>query len=364
MWVAQLEVHNLRNLREVEVQLEPGLNIFYGRNAQGKTSLLEAVGLVARARSFRTEETRGIIRRGAAFAEARANIEDGDRRNRLSVRIGENGRQLTVDGRDVAPREYYGRLEVAVYSTERLRVIRGGKRERRQFIDRAAGALWPAYRQVARDFDRALRQRNAALESGSPDSGSWTDRFIELGATLRQRRSDYVRRLAGRLSAGYRPARESYLVSVEPELGEAAEDRHRERLATEIERLAARERAARRSLAGPHRDGISFSVDGEDIASASAGQARSLLLALDPRQPRHLPTRRPEPLCGGAPGRSRLRAGSGAERDSRPVHRGRASRAQTLVTTCPPRLGGPAWPGPDSTRAAVPGVSGRPEGAT
>ena len=280
MWVAQLEVHNLRNLAEVEVQLEPGLNIFYGRNAQGKTSLLEAVGLVARARSFRTEETRGIIQRGAGFAEARATVEDGTRKNRLSVRIGEDRRLLSVDGREVAPREYYGRLEVAVYSTERLRVIRGGKRERRQFIDRAAGALWPTYRQVARDFDRAHRQRNAALERGSADIGSWTDRFIELGATLRQRRSDYVRRVAGRLSAGYRPAQESYRISVEPDLGDAAEDRHREQLAAEIERIAARERAAQRSLAGPHRDEVSFNVDDEDIEAASAGQIRSLLLAV------------------------------------------------------------------------------------
>ena len=280
MWVAQLEVHNLRNLGEVEVRLAPGLNIFFGRNAQGKTSLLEAVGLVARARSFRTEETRGIIQRGAGFAEARANVEDGDRKNRLSVRIGEDGRRLSVDGREVPPREYYGRLDVAVYSTERLRVIRGGKRERRQFVDRAAGALWPAYRQVARDFDRVLRQRNASLASGSADLGSWTERFIELGATLRQRRSDYVRRLSDRLSAGYRPARESYRVSVEPDLGEDAADRHREHLAAEIERVVARERAAQRSLAGPQRDEISFRVDDQEIEAASSGQTRSLLLAV------------------------------------------------------------------------------------
>ncbi len=280
MWVAQLQVRNVRNLRQVDVRLEPGLNIFHGRNTQGKTFLREAVGLVARARSFRTDETRGVIQRGERFGEALASVDDGTRKSLLSVRIGEDARELLVDGRAVAPREYYGRLEVAVYSTERLSVIRGGKRDCRQFIDRAAGALWPAYRQLARDVERVLCQRNAALETRGADLASWTERLVELGATLRPRRSDYVRRLAARVRLGYRPAQEWYEVSVEPDFGEAAADRYREQLAKDIEGVAARERVAQRTLAGPHRDTVKFSVVVEDIEAASAGQIRSLLLAL------------------------------------------------------------------------------------
>ncbi|HEY2943168.1 MAG TPA: AAA family ATPase, partial [Vicinamibacteria bacterium] len=60
-----MEVRDLRNVREASLELSPGLNVLVGRNAQGKTSLLEAVGLLARGRSFRTEETETLIRRGA-----------------------------------------------------------------------------------------------------------------------------------------------------------------------------------------------------------------------------------------------------------------------------------------------------------
>src|SRR5688572_17419895 len=71
VYVERLEVRDLRNIREVSLELEPGLNVFVGRNAQGKTSLLEAVALLARGRSFRTERVQQIIRRGAAVSRAR-----------------------------------------------------------------------------------------------------------------------------------------------------------------------------------------------------------------------------------------------------------------------------------------------------
>ena len=68
-WVKNLAINDLRNIREASVELHPGLNVFCGRNAQGKTSLLEAVGLLARGRSFRTEDAPSLIRRGRRINE-------------------------------------------------------------------------------------------------------------------------------------------------------------------------------------------------------------------------------------------------------------------------------------------------------
>jgi DNA replication and repair protein RecF len=154
-------------------------------------------------------------------------------------------------------------------------------RERRQFVDRSASVLWPAYRQLVRDYERVTQQRNAALEAGGPALEAWDERLVELGAALRQRRGEYVARLRQALRSGYRPTEEVYDVSIRPQspaptLAEASS-------ALQLE-LAARRRdelRVRRSLVGPHRDAITFLVDGVDAAdSASAGQARSLLLAL------------------------------------------------------------------------------------
>jgi DNA replication and repair protein RecF len=278
VWVRRLRIRDLRNIQDETVDLHPGLNVFFGRNAQGKTSLLEAVGLVARGRSFRTDDAPSAIRRGAEGLVARADAGE-DTAAALEVELQPGRRAFRVDGRDVAPREYHGRLEVVVYSTDRLRVVRGSMRDRRQFLDRQAAALWPSYRAELRQFERVLLQRNAALESRRRDEAAWTERFVECGTRLRQRRAAYAARLTAALAEGFRPGNERYEVHVRGRAG-LAPDAPAE-LAEEIAQALPRERAAGRSLAGPHRDTVDLRLDGRDVAEgASSGQARSFLLAL------------------------------------------------------------------------------------
>jgi len=280
VWVSQLAVKDLRILREVDISLHPRLNVFTGGNAQGKTSLLEALGVLARGRSFRTDSAGNLIRRGADGLRARATAGEDGHFADLEVAIATDERRFTVDGRPVPPREYNGRLEVVVYSSDRLRVVRGTMRDRRQFFDRSAAALWPAYRALLRDFERVLLQRNRALRDGSFDLPVWTERLAELAARVRHRRAAYVARLSAALQAGFRPLHEHYEVTVEP-LSASDEPAERDALLEELRRLTPRERVAGRSLAGPHRDAIRLLIDGRDAAlEASAGQARSLLLAL------------------------------------------------------------------------------------
>jgi DNA replication and repair protein RecF len=276
-----MEIADVRNLRDVRLALDPGLNVFMGRNAQGKTTLLETVALLARGRSFRTDEVATLVRRGAERLTARGMSRSGERGTQLEVEISASERHLRVDGREVPPRAYQGRLEVSVYSTDRLRVVRGSMRERRQYVDRQAAALWPAYRQVLREYDRVLLQRNAALQRHGGDLGAWDERLCAVGARLRHRRACYVQRLQTSLATGFAPRGERYAIAVAPGPlagGEAAQE---EALRSEIEAQRPLEQRAGRSLAGPHRDAVTLTVDGHDASAfASSGQARSLLLAL------------------------------------------------------------------------------------
>jgi len=279
VWVESLAVRDFRNIHEAALDLHPGINVFHGRNAQGKTSLLEAVGVLSRGRSFRTEDTPSMIRRGASGLVARGLESGAAGAGQLEVELQPQRRVFRVDGRDVSPREYQGRLEVIVYSTARLRVVHGSMRDRRSFLDRQAAALWPSYRAELRTFERLLQQRNAALEGRSADLPAWTERFVESGARLRHRRALYAERLTTALGAGFRPDGESYAVRLSSR--PASEEDSRRALVAELSSLATRERAAGRSLAGPHRDGVALLLDGRDAAEgASSGQARSLLLAL------------------------------------------------------------------------------------
>ncbi len=278
-WVERLAIRDLRNIHEATLELHPAVNVFHGRNAQGKTSLLEAVGLLARGRSFRTEHAASMIRSGAAALLAQARGDERGVAETLEVELRQAQRLYRLDGREVAPRDYRGRLEVVVYSTDRLRVVHGPMRERRLYLDRQASALWPSYQAELRVFERLLTQRNAALAAGARDTDVWTERFVESAVRLRRRRAQYAARLTDALATGFRPAGESYAVRCfEPP---ASEEESSRQLARELEALAGRERSAGRTLAGPHRDAVALLIDGEDAAlTASSGQARSLLLAL------------------------------------------------------------------------------------
>lgn len=276
-----MEVRDLRNIGEATVELAPGLNVFVGRNAQGKTTLLEAVALLARGRSFRTDETDSLVRHGAHRLRACGLAQRADRRETaLEVEVGSGERHLRVDGKEVTPRSYHGHLEAVVYSTDRLKVIRGPMRERRLYLDRAGAALWPGYRKAATDYERVLRQRNAALGRGGAELSAWTERLLETAAELRSRRAGYVDRLQGCLRSGLSLAQERYDVSLRPP-PLASRDQERERLAQQLQETRQEERRAGRTLAGPHRDQVRLDLDGQDASqAASSGQARSLLLAL------------------------------------------------------------------------------------
>jgi DNA replication and repair protein RecF len=328
-----MAVKDLRNIERAELELGPGLNVFMGRNAQGKTSLLEAVGLLARGRSFRTEATATLIRRGQAGLSASGVCQGDGGETRIEVEVNATGRRLRVDGRDLTPQRFQGRLDVVVYATDRLRVIRGPMRERRQFLDRGAAALWPAYRQALRDFERVVRQRNAALETGGRGLDAWNDRLIETGADLRQRRGTYVARLQTALERNRGHGGEAYAIRLAPQAPVASDVVARAQLAQEIEATRGAERRARLTLAGPHRDAVEISVDGQEAQTvASSGQARSALLALTLAT---LDLYREE---NGRPGIALLDDLDSEldEERTRGVCRDVAERSQALVTTAHP----------------------------
>lgn len=279
MWVSDLRIRDVRNIESAEIALAPGLNVFVGDNAQGKTTILESVGLIARGRSFRAADARAMIRHGAPSLNASAVAREGSHDAALGIELTDDTKSFRLNGREVPPRDYRGRLEVAVYCGDRLRVLTGGMRERRLFLDRGAAALWPAAARVQREFERVLSQRNAALERRAPEQETWDERFAALGGELRDRRARYAARLAHEMRDGFRPAGEHYAIRIDPEpLADAEAEQHRLRGA--LKDTCAAERAAGRSLAGPHRDAVSMTVDDRDLAEASAGQARSLLLAV------------------------------------------------------------------------------------
>ena len=332
-------MRDLRNIRDAQVALEPGLNVFVGRNAQGKTSLLEAVALLARGRSFRTERVAALIRRGARLrARDRRREQPRPRASTLAVEVRPRRPRAPRGRPPGAARGLPGPAGGGRVLDRPAAGVRGPMRERRTYLDRGAAALWPAYQQAA----ARLRARGAAAQralwnAAGRDLDGWDERLVELGgAAASPARATTPRAWAWRSRRAFRPEGERYdmelVLAAAPAADEAAQ---RERPARRKSRAARRdEQRARRSLVGPHRDAVrpddrrggrgASSVLGtgaQPAAGADAGDAR------------------------GVPRGARRRRGGAARRPGFRARRARAQRScaakwrergQALVTTAHP----------------------------
>jgi DNA replication and repair protein RecF len=277
----------LRSLEDVSVELDPGIVSLIGPNGAGKTNFLEALyfGLVGR--SFRTSDRRELIPFGASFARAEVSVrdEDGVERRLLASVSRTEGRRHLLDGSPADPATLArNRPPVAVFSPDRLALVKGPPAERRAHLDQFVAARWPSRSELRLRFGQALAQRNALLSrlaagSGSGDAlGVWDATLAEAAAPLVAARTEAVRELASSFASTAEELGLSGGATVEyaPRAAGSAEE-IREGLA---ERRPQDLRMGRSSW-GPHLDELKISLGGRALRRyGSQGQQRAALLAL------------------------------------------------------------------------------------
>jgi len=292
MILQSLEVSNFRNLTG-KVSWGSGLNIIYGNNGQGKTNWLEAIHVLSRTKSFRTQRLQEAIRFSSDNASISGQVFSGNDLHRdLGITLRENTKAILVNGKREQLARYLGLLQVFTFSADQLEIVRGMPEARRHFIDRGVASLRPAYVQTVSDYNKVLKQKNRILQDASEQERGldqvrslitpWNEQQIRLGAEIHQARVDYTERLRGALERTLFERAEleiRYASSLESK-GDV--DKYEALLRERLELRLPAEVAAGRSLIGPHRDDLSIRLDGHEMrAYGSSGQQRSALLLLD-----------------------------------------------------------------------------------
>jgi len=284
--VAAVEARPLRSLSEVRVELDAGIVSLIGPNGAGKTNLLEALYFALTGRSFRTSDRRELIPFGGQLARAEAVVRDEDgieHRLLASVSRGE-GRRHLLDGDPADPAELArSRPPVAVFSPDRLALVKGPPAERRAHLDRYVAARWPTRAGLRQRFGQALAQRNALianLAAGRPagDLEVWDAALADAAALLIAARAEAVAELAQPFAAAAADlglAGGGTLEYAPRARGDAAAIR-----AGLAERRGADLRLGRTSW-GPHLDELKLSTADKSLRRyGSQGQQRTALLAL------------------------------------------------------------------------------------
>ena len=310
MRVTHLSLTDFRNYAQAEVPFGAGPNLIVGRNGQGKTNLVEALGFLSTLSSHRVSQTGAMVRSGEDSAIIRARLEYNGRDILAEVQINRSGLNRAQINRSVIKtRELPRYFSSVLFAPEDLALVRGDPSGRRRFLDQLLVLRNPRLSGVLADYDRVLKQRNTLLKSARASGlkttqlgtlDIWDERLVALGSEIIDARADLVAQLMPPLHNAYKSvagadhgpnlvASLSILGADEesdenaspaaapPAVGSATADTFRTALAG----LRRKELDRGMTLAGPHRDDLVFELNNLPAKGyASHGESWSFALAL------------------------------------------------------------------------------------
>ncbi|MBE2203295.1 MAG: DNA replication and repair protein RecF [Chthoniobacterales bacterium] len=281
--LTDLRLRDFRCFDALEIFPGPGRTFVLGENAQGKTSILEAICVLLRLQSPRTTATAETIR----FGRDRFCLDGHFSEVHLRLHYSSEGREMFLDSKPQARTEdYLDVARVAWFANTDLELVRGGGSGRRRYLDFLGIQCLPGYRKSLRAYEKALRSRNALLKDNRPrrEIEAFDPPLIEAG--------DFLLGARRRLCEALAPLAESACREIsggDDALEISCRSGAEGPLAEALTHTRAEEMRLRQTHVGPHRDDLKLLLNGRDAAGfASEGQQRGIALALKLAQARHL----------------------------------------------------------------------------
>ena len=315
MHLTHLSLKNFRNYADTELALGPGLTVFRGANAQGKSNLLEAVILLSLTKSTRAEHERDVIRL-ASLAEVPYTRVSGTAQrhggDQIEVQVdmalapGERDatvfqKRIRVDGVPRAAGHAVGAIAAVPFSAEDLGIVTGSPANRRRFLDVLLSQANRDYLRTLQRYQRVITQRNQLLRrireglAHVPELDYWDVELCRMGAQLtawRREATDALALLAAAAYAAMAPHDGPMAVTYTPSIDhDGAPEEIAAHAAGMLAERRRREVQMAQSLVGPHRDDVTLTVGGLDVGQfGSRGQVRTAALSLRLAEAGHLRT--------------------------------------------------------------------------
>lgn len=294
MYVKSIKLINFRNYSNLDIELNSNLNIFLGKNAQGKTNLLESIYLCSSGKSYRTNRDKELINldKDKAYIGLEVNKENHNKKIEIKFER-DSSKRIRINKVETEKlNDLIGQLNVVIFSPEDLKLIKEGPGERRGFIDNELSQIRPRYRYNINRYGKILIQRNNLLKSIQFDKNKlkllevWDDQLATIGTEIIISRIDFIRKISQisqnihkKITNGIENLEISYLPSFsldeidKESIKKVFEDMLKKSHTKDIERGS--------TEFGPHRDDLDILINGISTRIfGSQGQQRSAALSL------------------------------------------------------------------------------------
>ncbi len=289
MRIKNLKLKNFRNYENESISFGEGLNVLFGKNAQGKTNCAEAVFYLCTGTSPRCRREKQLIRHGCDCAEISAVAEGVYGEIEISAKITESGREVKLNGNKITRNaDILGNIYSVFFSPHELRLIQDGPDERRRFLNVSISQLSRPYYVALSRYNKILEQRNNLLKNRDlqlvyETLPVWDEQLCKYAAVIASKRAEFVEMLApiaAEIHAYITDGAEKLEVSPEKKY-KGDEKQLSERLFSELSANYDRDIRLGFTASGPHRDDLDIVIDGTDAKNfASQGQTRTAALSI------------------------------------------------------------------------------------
>ena len=290
MILLKVKLINFRNYKETEIHFHPGINVLFGRNGQGKTNILESLYYLSLTKSFRTNSDQNLVLNGSDFFRVQGNFVS-DQEKAISSAIAYSpvdGKRLNFNGQKLQKfSDYIGSIPIVLLSPSDLEISQSGPYRRRQFLDIMLSQSSQLYLHHLLEYRRALKQRNALLQTEYFDKSTlqaWNESLVKNGAIIMEMRKAAIDKLDQQVKSHYRTLSGSsdntkiiYQYSFPLKNSTDISGTYR----SALEQAEQKDRQSQTTSIGPHRDDLLFLINGKPLrVIGSQGEHKTFVIAL------------------------------------------------------------------------------------
>ena len=285
MEILSVSLKNFRNLNQTNIELHPGINIFHGDNAQGKTNFLESLYFCGTGRSHRTNNEKDLINFSSQEAYIQLIFDNGGIKDKISVYLKKDSRKaIAINGMPVRKLgDLLGQLIIVMFSPQDLNLVKEGPSERRKFMDMEICQLSSIYYHELNNYYRVLKQRNNLLKNAMKNKSLldtvsvWNEQLVSHGSKVYGFRKNFAHELdemSSEIYAGISDNKEKLKLQYKPNITP-------ENFLEKLDRNLERDMLMGSTSSGIHKDDILITINDYDIRLfGSQGQQRTASLSM------------------------------------------------------------------------------------